>query len=116
MTLCKRNGKKPKNVPNCKILFHLIFSACNIITRAQAGVYTLRNYGKRINCSMSILSPQFVQVLTMNVCVTRRTSSAQHIAETGYFEEVMFAAYLRKYIKLLSHLNFSARYQFTVKI
>ena len=52
------------------------------------GVYTLRNYGKRINCSMSILSPHFIEVLTLNICVTRRTSSTKHMAETGYFEEV----------------------------
>ena len=62
---------------------------------AEEGVYTLRNYGKRKNCSISILSPQFVQVLTMNVCVTpRRTSSTQHISETGYLEEVILEAYL----------------------
>ena len=75
---------------------------------AEEGVYTLRNYGKRRNCSVSILSPQFVQVLTMNVCVTRRTSSTQHIRETNYFEEVILAAYFRN-VKLPCHLNFTTQ-------
>lgn len=55
----------------------------------EGGVYTLRNYGRQINCSVSIMSPQFIQVLSVNVRVTPRTSSTTtHVAETGYFEEV----------------------------
>ena len=65
-----------------------ILSACNIIINADEGVYTLRNYGKQINCSVSIMSPQFIEVLTLNIGVTRKASSTAHIVEAGYFEEV----------------------------
>ena len=76
-----------ENMPYSDHHFNIL-SACNIITNVDEGIYTLRNYGKQINCSVSIMFPQFIEVLTLNIRVTRKASSTAHITETGYFEEV----------------------------
>jgi len=42
-------------------------SACNILLEGTADVYTLRNYRKRVNCSLTALYPASVKVLSLNV-------------------------------------------------
>jgi hypothetical protein len=42
-------------------------SACNILLEGTADVYTLRNYRKRVNCSLTTLYPASVKVLSLNV-------------------------------------------------
>ncbi|PSN38852.1 hypothetical protein C0J52_26351 [Blattella germanica] len=39
---------------------------CNILLEGTADVYTLRNYGKRVNCSLTTLYPANVKVLSLN--------------------------------------------------
>ncbi|XP_023709298.1 corticotropin-releasing factor-binding protein isoform X2 [Cryptotermes secundus] len=40
---------------------------CNILLEGTADVYTLRNYGKHVNCSVTTLFPAKVKVLSLNV-------------------------------------------------
>ncbi|XP_063227583.1 corticotropin-releasing factor-binding protein isoform X2 [Bacillus rossius redtenbacheri] len=40
---------------------------CNILLEGAADVYTLRNYGKRANCSLTSLYPAAVKVLSLDV-------------------------------------------------
>lgn len=40
---------------------------CNILIEGTADVYTLRNYGKHINCSLTTLYPAQVKVLSLGV-------------------------------------------------
>ncbi|GFG36032.1 hypothetical protein Cfor_01375, partial [Coptotermes formosanus] len=40
---------------------------CNILLEGKADVYTLRNYRKRVNCSLTTLYPASVKVLSLNV-------------------------------------------------
>jgi hypothetical protein len=42
-------------------------AACNILLEGKADVYTLRNYRKRVNCSLTTLYPASVKVLSLNV-------------------------------------------------
>jgi len=42
-------------------------SACNILLEGTADVYTLRNYRKRVKCSLTTLYPASVKVLSLNV-------------------------------------------------
>jgi hypothetical protein len=42
-------------------------SACNILLEGTADVYTLFNYRKHINCSLTTLYPACVKVLSLNV-------------------------------------------------
>ncbi|KAF4526472.1 hypothetical protein B566_EDAN015134 [Ephemera danica] len=55
--------------------------ACNILLEGSADVYTLRNYGKPVNCSLATLFPAKVTVLSLSVGMT---SAKRNMAlETG---------------------------------
>lgn len=59
---------------------------CNAVLRAMEGFYTLRNYGRPINCSVSILFPEWFRILSLSVGVQRYMYPRQHInfdVETG---------------------------------
>nr|XP_027203262.1 corticotropin-releasing factor-binding protein-like [Dermatophagoides pteronyssinus] len=67
---------------------------CNtIIQGVNYGIYTLRNYGRRINCTMSILFSASFRILSMNVGQSyRRLDSMIHspknyVAETGVIKK-----------------------------
>ena len=69
--------------------------ACNTIIQGVIyGIYTLRNYGRRINCTMSILFSASFRILSMNVGQSyRRLDSMIHspknyVAETGVIKKV----------------------------
>ncbi|XP_013385648.1 corticotropin-releasing factor-binding protein [Lingula anatina] len=51
---------------------------CNVLSMFDTGVYTLYNYGRRINCTFSIIYPEAVQILSLNVGNAGRT-----FGETG---------------------------------
>ncbi|XP_054713089.1 corticotropin-releasing factor-binding protein-like [Uloborus diversus] len=40
---------------------------CNAVLQQPSGVYTLRNYGQRVNCTMSIIFPETFQILASSV-------------------------------------------------
>jgi hypothetical protein len=42
-------------------------SACNAVFQLPQGVHTLRNYGRKRNCSVSVLFPQSFRVLSASV-------------------------------------------------
>jgi hypothetical protein len=46
---------------------YLSIAACNILVEGTADVYTLRNYGKHVNCSVTTLFPARVKVLSLSV-------------------------------------------------
>lgn len=54
---------------------------CNIVTEGKTDVYTLRNYGKAVNCSLSGPFPAKVKVLALNVGMVSPLMSAE--METG---------------------------------
>jgi len=41
--------------------------ACNAVLQYPQGVYTLRNYGRRINCTISIIFPESFRILSSSV-------------------------------------------------
>lgn len=45
----------------------LLFAACNILLEGTSEVYTVRNYGRRSNCSLTALFPANVRVLSLSV-------------------------------------------------
>ncbi|KAJ8866289.1 hypothetical protein PR048_032132 [Dryococelus australis] len=45
----------------------IVDKSCNILLEGAADVYTLRNYGKRVNCSLTSLYPASVKVLSLGV-------------------------------------------------
>lgn len=55
---------------------------CNILLQGFEDVYTLRNYEKRSNCSVSTLFPSAVRVEAVNVGVVRSDTRSMEI-ETG---------------------------------
>ncbi|GLV42103.1 uncharacterized protein CBL_04938 [Carabus blaptoides fortunei] len=54
---------------------------CNVLLQDTEGVYTLRNYGKRVNCSISAIFPAAARVLSISVGLVGGHSSIA--METG---------------------------------
>lgn len=46
------------------------FSACNVVSMFKRGLYTVKNYGLKRNCSVSIIYPERIQLLSVDVGVT----------------------------------------------
>lgn len=46
------------------------FSACNVVSMFKRGLYTVKNYGLKRNCSISIIYPERIQLLSVDVGVT----------------------------------------------
>ncbi|XP_023220069.1 corticotropin-releasing factor-binding protein-like isoform X1 [Centruroides sculpturatus] len=57
---------------------------CNAVLYSPAGVYTLRNHGRPANCSISIIYPETIQILSTNVGNQRYTMHGRYMdVETG---------------------------------
>lgn len=57
---------------------------CNAVLHSPAGVYTLRNHGRSANCSISIIYPETIQILSTNVGNQRYTMPGRYMdVETG---------------------------------
>lgn len=65
------------------------FSACNILLQGIEDVYTMRNYEKRSNCSLSTLFPSAVRIEAINVGAVRSDSRSMEV-ETGIIHKVVF--------------------------
>ncbi|XP_063908668.1 corticotropin-releasing factor-binding protein-like isoform X2 [Zophobas morio] len=50
-------------------IYIFLFLACNVLFQSTEDIYTLRNYGKRSNCSVSTLFPAAVRVASLNIGV-----------------------------------------------
>lgn len=75
----------------------LNFTACNIVSMFKRGLYTVKNYGIRRNCSVSIIYPERIQLLSVDVGVT------------GYFrrqeEEIGMRSKVRTVRKIVLHIT-----------
>lgn len=72
------------NFTNDYLLF--TFSACNILVDSSTYVYTLRNYGQRINCSLLAMNPAKIQILSLTVGIN--SFEKKRYTETGTFHNV----------------------------
>lgn len=54
---------------------------CNAVYMADTGIYTLKNYGNRRNCTLAIIFPEVVQLVAVDVGVTAERKSIE--AEFG---------------------------------
>lgn len=60
-----------------------LFSACNVLIQVPHGSYTIQNFGRKINCSVSILFPSTLTLTHLNVVVKdgSNSSTEQEIRE-----------------------------------
>ncbi|KAL1452440.1 hypothetical protein WDU94_006673 [Cyamophila willieti] len=56
-------------------------SPCNILLEGLSDVYTLRNYGKNVNCSLTTLYPAQVKVLSLGVGLSNSKTKRNHEIE-----------------------------------
>lgn len=54
---------------------------CNVLFQDNEGIYTLRNYGKRSNCSLSTIFPAAVKVAALNIGISNMARRLE--LETG---------------------------------
>uniref|UniRef100_A0A8D8V560 Corticotropin-releasing factor-binding protein n=1 Tax=Cacopsylla melanoneura TaxID=428564 RepID=A0A8D8V560_9HEMI len=54
---------------------------CNILLEGLSDVYTLRNYGKNVNCSLTTLYPAQVKVLSLGVGLSNSKTKRNHEIE-----------------------------------
>lgn len=83
----RRNGELNENVTN-------LLSACNVLIDGFFGLYTLRNYGRRINCTATIINKIQIQIMSINVGQSYRTlsnhlSMRNYVVETGIIKKVL---------------------------
>lgn len=57
---------------------------CNVISIENSGTYTLRNYGLRMNCSISIIYPEVVNVLSVNIGTTSTGNSIDFLQRPSW--------------------------------
>lgn len=64
-------------------------SACNVVLQKPQGVYTLRNFGDRKNCTASIIFPESFKILSATVGPGTLANAAEHnLVETGLIRQV----------------------------
>lgn len=63
------------------------FTACNVLAASTSEPFTLRNYGRRINCTYVALYPGTVQVIALGVGVSNFLGSVR-TTETGTLRKV----------------------------
>lgn len=62
--------------------------ACNILLQGLTDVYTLRNYGKPVNCSLTTLYPAQVKILALGVGLGHGQKRTPSERETGTIHKV----------------------------
>ncbi|XP_044258596.1 corticotropin-releasing factor-binding protein isoform X1 [Tribolium madens] len=60
---------------------------CNVLFQSMEDIYTLRNYGKRSNCSLSTLFPAAVRVASLNIGIVSSLGRGIEL-ETGTIHKV----------------------------
>lgn len=68
--------------------------ACNVVIYDMVGIYTLRNYGRRINCTATFIYPLAYQIVSMNIGKSYRPIESlmlarNYVIETGIIKKVM---------------------------
>lgn len=67
-----------------------MFVACNAVLQQPSGVYTLRNYGEKVNCTMSIIFPETFHFLASSVGSQSMPIAGRTVGvETGLVKKVM---------------------------
>lgn len=69
-------------------VFVLRVLACNILMAGLTDVYTLRNYGKPVNCSLTMLYPAQVKILALGVGLEHGQKRTLTEHETGTIHKV----------------------------
>ena len=64
-------------------------SACNAVAMFENGALTMKNYGNRRNCTVSIIYPSKIQALNVDVGVTAERPTVE--AEIGLSDKVVYA-------------------------
>ena len=67
-------------------MFTTLITACNAITMFKEGIHTMKNYGERRNCSLYIMYPAHVRILSLDVGITTETPEME--AEVGIYKKV----------------------------
>jgi len=68
--------------------------ACNILLADITEVYTLRNYGKPVNCSLTMLYPAQVKILALGVGLGHEQKRTLTERETGTIHKVYNVLYI----------------------
>lgn len=82
---------------------------CNVIIQDLVGIYTIRNYGRRINCTVSIILEASFQILSMNIGQSYRPlgnliSLRNYVVETGIIKKCKKRG-MEDYVELLGGNN-----------
>lgn len=64
-----------------------LFLACNAVAMFEMGVLTMKNYGLRRNCTTSIIYPEQIKLLNVDVGVTSESKKME--AEVGLTDKVI---------------------------
>lgn len=84
-------------------------TACNAVLQNPEGTYTLRNYNRRSNCSISVIFPLSVKILATSVGVQNGWPQHTLDYETGLLSKVSKLKFL------CSRRYFSSKYCFYIK-
>lgn len=71
----------------CTLIIVDAFAACNVLAASLSEPFTLRNYGRHINCTYIALYPGTVQVIALGVGVLNLFGSGR-ATETGTLRKV----------------------------
>lgn len=77
--------------------FNLTFAACNTLLPNVEDIFTLRNYGKKSNCSISTLFPAAVRVLALDIGISSSHRRGFEV-ETGTLYKVLKCNYKLQYL------------------
>lgn len=64
-------------------------SACNVVASSDTEPFTLRNYGRRVNCTFMAIYPAVVRTVALDVGSKRVRGGAFPETETGTIHQVM---------------------------
>lgn len=65
------------------LLYYYLFLACNVILQVPQGLYTIRNHGRSINCTASVLFPTSLTLINMDVTQSGVNNSITSLQQSG---------------------------------
>ncbi|XP_033726033.1 corticotropin-releasing factor-binding protein-like [Pecten maximus] len=71
---------------------------CNAVSMFTQGVYTIKNYGQRRNCSISIIYPEMVHLVSVDVGVTARMNEVE--SDIGLSDQCLNRMGLADYVEV----------------
>lgn len=91
--------------PRCIFLY--FFLACNVLSVSTTEPFTLRNYGRRNNCTLTAVYPGIVNVIALGVG-DGNSQDVVHTTETGTLHKVRNKVFLSTIIRrIITILNMS---------